>query len=540
MWRKILPLSLLGVGLSYFACLVGRFTRDICFDDFFITAVYGRHLREHGAFFWNTSGRLVDGFSSFLDVVVKALLPGSDPLFSAALTNVAWHALAAILLLFLLFREEALSSRGDVLRAVLAVVALIFSPPLVDASSFLLEGTMFADFLLLSLLLLDPVRGGAWSASLFSAAVLAMTLSRPEGLAFAAVFLWFWWRSSLKRFPLLPLIIVGLVLSAYFFWHIRTFGYWAPNTYYAKSSDRRILEVLDGARYVWRFLSSPFGALSAISLVLASMGLVGATRRWRAATALFWGSLAIVIFSGGDCYGNPRERAEECFRFLVVPAVLSPFLLALFVSRTRRLPRMLATALLGSLAFVSACGMWTRFYAAHGEDGSQALRFPSLRDDCPFDQEIAEKLRAAVPNPTIAHTDYQRIKYFFDAASTRDLTGLVDSHIAHRPYPAQNLWGKHDLAAAMIIQPDFWQIGSPSPQSESVAAYSATDVMFSDELFVRFFGRFFQTHPPSQSFRKGVFAQYTFASVATKGGFFNFLVRRDVVSRATPLLVSVE
>ena len=68
--------------------------KPINIDDAFITLVYSRHLADSGLFYWNAGDGNLDGFTSLLDMVIKAVmirLTSMDPIELAWRMTLIWH-----------------------------------------------------------------------------------------------------------------------------------------------------------------------------------------------------------------------------------------------------------------------------------------------------------------------------------------------------------------------------------------------------------------------------------------------------------------
>ena len=160
------------------------------------------------------------------------------------------------------------------------------------------------------------------------------------------------------------------------------------------------------------------------------------------------------------------------------------------------------------------------------------------------DAEIAARLRA-LGGPSadwvIAHTDYQRLKFFADELRSWDLTGLNDRTLAHRRVEGTVTWGKFSYAVALQGRPDVWILGHQvepraAPQ-EPLASRGLRTVLGDAVLAESYFG-----YAVEQPFIAPISQGYIAASlpVAACGGYFNFFLRRDHVLTAQQRGVLVE
>ena len=160
------------------------------------------------------------------------------------------------------------------------------------------------------------------------------------------------------------------------------------------------------------------------------------------------------------------------------------------------------------------------------------------------DAEIAARLRTVVSAPgaapwVIAHTDYQRLKFFADELAPWDLTGLNDRTLAHRRVDGPVGWGKFSYAVALQRRPDLWILGHRvEPQyapPEPLASRSLHTVLTSTALAESYFG-----YAVEEPFIAPLSRDYVAASLPVCGGYFNFFLRRDHVGAAQQRGVLVE
>ena len=159
------------------------------------------------------------------------------------------------------------------------------------------------------------------------------------------------------------------------------------------------------------------------------------------------------------------------------------------------------------------------------------------------DAEIAARLRALTNRPEgiwlIAQTDYQRLKYFADDLQPLDLTGLNDRSIAQRRVEGPVRWGKFSYAVALQRRPELWILGHQvephAAPREPLARQALAKVLADPELAESYFG--YAVEAPLVA---PLLADYTAASLPACGGYFNFLIRRELAgpARAAGLLLA--
>ncbi|MCA9711187.1 MAG: hypothetical protein KDK70_35435 [Myxococcales bacterium] len=302
-------------------------------DDAFITLVYARHLLDDGSLYWNLADGPIDGFTSLLDVVLKAaaLAVADDPLAMARDLSLATHAIVGLVCMGLVAATGP--ERGGVraLGAGTAVgLAVSLHPAPAHGASFLLESSLavglgvVATALPLGVdLVARPGVRRAWIGVLMLACLVrpeAQALAVGSALLHAVVLA----PAAPRGVRLSPLLAVAATLVAYYAWHALAFGALLPNTFYAKSSASRGQELADGWAYLMGFVGE-HGLLGALTLVLPLVVPLPLLRGgWRPAPArrrhalvslAAAATLALVVVEGGDSYTGGR--------FLALPAVLS-------------------------------------------------------------------------------------------------------------------------------------------------------------------------------------------------------------------------
>jgi len=204
-------------------------------DDAFITFRYARNLAELGRLTWNPGHDPVEGYTSFLWVMLHAgaIRLGLEPVAFAKGVSLA-ASLGTIALLVAATKNLPTSARVALVSAVSA------SPALAVLAAQGMETALTGTLLLGSAILAgrafarrDERSLLAWGASAFVAG-----LSRPDTLAFSAgallaLVLGSRRGGSLGRIALcgLPFVLLG---AAYLAWRIHHFGHWMPSPFHLK------------------------------------------------------------------------------------------------------------------------------------------------------------------------------------------------------------------------------------------------------------------------------------------------------------------
>jgi hypothetical protein len=496
-------------------------------DDVFILLVYVRHFLEGGGYYWNAQDGPIDGFTSFLDLWVKAGLGVvlGDLVLAAFVGTILPLAGCALLAAHL---GRKLSGRSaPTTFAAVAGLLVASNPQLSDAASFLLEGPLF---LLVTLLaattVVDRERASSTDAVLLAVALIALVFVRPEGIPIALAFAAYWafkQRAHGRVIRWAPVGTCALAAIVYFAFRLTVFGTLAPNTYYAKASSSRWLEVVDGLNYLLTSTRTPQGA--ALVLV-ASFGWLPLHPRclamWREDAqrtryAFVWALASLVtlmtIVAGGDCY--------EGGRFLVIPVSLTYLAIGVLAVDLRARWAGIAQ---GALVMLLLVQLSTG--ASQWEARTSVLRsWPLTSDAYGCDREFASALTEAWPDLTVAESDYQRLKFWADEVHVEDLHGLNNRELAHTEVAGRVTFGKYSHAHAIATQASVLIWGVHHLRPNPISALSTGRVVSDRETMLSFTGYHEMLSDPEQ--RRAI-AQFTTASVSACGGHFNFLIRRDL------------
>jgi hypothetical protein len=292
-----------------------------------------------------------------------------------------------------------------------------------------LENPLYACLLCLSALLylgeLDsPHRSPAGSGL----ALVALALTRPEGVAFAAVFLAHRLFVRARRTVAWTIIFIGCY-AAFVLWRYWYFSAWLPNTFHAKVADRHVGDLLayalsaddPGRGYLQRF-----GAAFPALLAFATTGLLSRVG-WRASllfVAIVTAQALFVLYVGGDWW--PGDR----FLTAVVPllAVLAQRGVQLVLDAVRLTQGRLAVATVAAIACAAPnvqalAGFWRT-----DTDGLISLRSRLAR------ARTVQTLAAIahVPDPTYLEPDIGGPS--LAGLRVIDLGMLADVHLARFHY----------------------------------------------------------------------------------------------------------
>ena len=281
-------------------------------DDAFISFRYAQHFAEgHGLVFnLDPSEPPVEGYTNFAWTMWLAL---GVALGCKDVALETWSIASGILchagVVFLLAQ---IAWRASVGRAIVPIAACGYAA-VHHAASLAPAGLETAPFVLLAAVLLRSALSmrcvrDAWLAG-FVGVLAAMT--RPDGAVFvAAAGLFVLWDARSRKAPRLLLAYVTpfvLVFVPYLLWRHSYYGYWLPNTFYAKSGGDPY--PTQGWDYVAGFAKCYYALLPALVLPCLALlwkdPLAGASaylsrRPWLAILAFTLPYLAFVVWVGGD------------------------------------------------------------------------------------------------------------------------------------------------------------------------------------------------------------------------------------------------
>lgn len=403
-------------------------------DDAFISFRYADHLVRGEGLVWNP-GERVEGYSNFLWVVLLSAgmwLGVTPQVTSTVLNTVSGVALLAGIFLF----SASFYGRRSPF-AWLPVLVLVTSASFTAWCSGGLA-TMFFTALVFFAYMAFLRERGQQSARLYPSALLfaIATLTRPEGaLHFAIAGLFFLVDLLRRKRTWTAALLWGLpwvlVVGAHLLWRHSYYGFWLPNTYYAKVGGELLWE--QSPRY-FRSFSQAYHLEWFLPLALLAV-----CYRPRYVHVLFAAAVGLHTLYVASVGGDYLE-----FRFLVM---IFPYLYWLIVEGVERLTRFGKPAALGWRGAAAASAVALLATTITGE-----LKGASLKDllqlgvgTIDFMQLTTESwteqglfLRQLVdegllPDDTVLAIGGAGVIPYYSRLPTIDIIGLNDVHIAHSP-----------------------------------------------------------------------------------------------------------
>lgn len=313
-------LILAGILSVLFLVLLSLFW-EFVLDDSYITYRYARNLAEHGAILWNPGSDPVEGYTSFLWVILNALgiWISADPVLSSKILG-SLCGLAVIWILALEVRDLhwslafpfltavalspffallAMQGMETALATLLLVVAARLSLAAQDRPStrvlLALPGVAFLGFL-------ARPDTAVFNICLLAGVALPVIKERQPGAVKA-------YAAGVGLFAALFALYMG--------WRIGYFGHLFPNTYYIKAGVQGGLPAAEGMRYAAGFLTSvalPYLLLAGVLIsVKRSRGAMVRIAPILAGTILFAYYITTII---------PKQGMAFRFIFPIFPALL--------------------------------------------------------------------------------------------------------------------------------------------------------------------------------------------------------------------------
>lgn len=288
--------------LSVYNVLFSRFT----IDDAYISYRYAENFASGQGLVFN-AGERVEGYSNFLWVLVLGLLKKAGVGVPPAASVLGFLSLAAALIaVFKLVKRIT----GDTLCATGALALAATSFGLVFFSLTGLETVFYAALLTWAVYLF--FRNDS-RVSIGTAVVLAAAaLTRPEGAMFfplMAIFELVKHRRVSRRLAGAAGVF-AVLFGAFLLWRHQYYGYWLPNTYYAKPPKVSAVlpPVVSGFDDIHRFFTVNGGSIFLVSALLFFLNRETRKTLYPLLPILA-GIFAFQLYSGGDWM--------DSYRFLV-------------------------------------------------------------------------------------------------------------------------------------------------------------------------------------------------------------------------------
>ena len=371
-------------------------------DDANIFFTYAQNLAHGQGFVFNPGGERVEGFTSFLWVLICALgyLITSSPEW-ILMGILAVYTSIALTMVYEEIRHDVDSLSRSLYRDYFVWLFLAFAicvgPSFIAWSvlSLMENGLWNMLFVAISVFLLrayrSPRLSGANKTGIILSAV-GLVLTRPEGLAWALFFLLLlsfirWRNRNGWAFSLAYLLIVGATAAALTWFRVHYFGYPLPNTYYAKVSHDLVYNIKTGAEYAIRFAIAyhPMVTLMLAVMLAVSLTCPSAIRsffrrrehegveedfvlhRIMLVTLIIVACILLPMITGGDHFGGFRFYQNIILLFAWGLTAIHWLYQQAMVRKVQRQIRVLGLTLIFFFAMIGAGSM----YAVKGTPKTQ-------------------------------------------------------------------------------------------------------------------------------------------------------------------------
>ncbi|MEO6595481.1 MAG: hypothetical protein ABIP94_12075 [Planctomycetota bacterium] len=424
-------------------------------DDAFISFRYAQNFAEgHGLVFnLDPNEAAVEGYTNFswtMWLAIGVMLVGGDVALElwSVVSGVVCHGGVVLLLASLAWRAS--SGRALVPIAACAYAAIHHAASLAPAGLETALFVLLATVLLRFALSLRCYRN-AWLAG-FVGVLIAMT--RPDGAIFVAMtglfVLFDAWRRRAPRLVVGYVVPFVLVFVPYLLWRHAYYGYWVPNTSFAKSAGVAYPEL--GWPYVRDFVLCYWALLLALVLpvwfvvkkpdLLANISSFLGRRPWLAMLLFTWPYLGFVVWVGGD-FMFAR------FVLPVLPAVLLAFDVACQRWRPLWMQPVIAAALVVGLTLRVEPEL-LKYELAYSDNRRISM---GLVDIARTYGEYLQKLFAGLDVRLGIAGAHANLAYRSRApVAIECATGLTDAYIAHLPITGR---GKPGHERSYWLYPDY-------------------------------------------------------------------------------------
>jgi arabinofuranosyltransferase len=493
------------------------------YDDAFITFRYSRNL-AHGLGPVFNAGEPVEGYTNFLWMLILAgAIRLSVSAESASLVIGIALALALLFTTYKLGRAAGL----DRLLGILPVLLLAGTASYARYSVSGMETILFTLWVTLGFLISLSGADVLLKSGLTSSAMVMAALTRPEGLLFwGLLFLYQLYLASRavqgresRRNVVLKVSVAWsvpwlLIFLPYLLWRLTYYGYWLPNTFYAKVGTGSLTLLRRGVKYL--VLMIPVVNPQILLLMLCLPWL-----RWSSSRCFMMVSVlacfAYLVYVGGDDYTvfGPRLMLPV-FPVLYVLGVSSLIDLLQRIGPVWRVPAQMGIGII--LAIVLSV------YAR-----TERLAYVQLmRTTTQGWLSAAQWMAETLSSDALVAVDAAGIIPFYTNLETIDMYGLNDAHIAHAPSPntGAGLAGheKFDPVYVMSRKPDFvtvWIDSQGWPSAAGLGSYAGeflSDYSLSAVVLM---------HPPSQGEARILLTRTHNSELYDQGYIYGLFSRRE-------------
>lgn len=273
--------TLIFTGLSIVTGIIGTYhAHKVWFinDDAFISFRYAKNFVNGLGLVYN-AGERVEGYTNFFWTMIISIgmKAGIDPVPFSVWCGIAFYALTLTLFAYLSWKFTPNLNRTLIVLPLTAICLSIHRDFNVYATSGL-ETSMYTFMVSAAVASLMIGKASRGSLILSGFLITLATMTRPDGALFGfalAAYVLLTQRSPLIKLGYLLLPVMTLFLP-YWLWRWSYFGFFFPNTFYAKSVDLPYYQ--QGMAYLGSYFTTYYIFLIAIPLGLALLWRAGKSR----------------------------------------------------------------------------------------------------------------------------------------------------------------------------------------------------------------------------------------------------------------------
>lgn len=334
--------------ISLIAYLRSNYLYTPIVDDAYIFFRYAENIVNGHGFVWNIGEQPIEGYTSFLYLVV--LIFAKFLSLDLELFSIIFGIITSTLTLyfsFLIYQHLHSNKNGAILENIITVILIALSPAFLYWSVAGMETSFYSMLLLLTIYsflkfpdlsreiskgkVLKEDRNYLTGLTLFKGVLFGLLcVTRLEAVLFFLLALYYLMKQEnsfikirINKSVVLFTLGFTIIFAAYFIWRWSYFGYFLPNTFYAKTGGG-LQQITGGFLYVLKSLRLFYG-LGWIPLVFVMFFFKKNMFTGKAGFVLSFAliSLATTILIGGDHFNYGR------FVLPVFPLLFVVFLPAL-------------------------------------------------------------------------------------------------------------------------------------------------------------------------------------------------------------------
>ena len=255
--------------LAYFALfnfLRNNYLYTTILDDAYIFFRYAENIINGFGFVWNITEPPVEGYTSFF--YLATLILGKSLSFDLELFVISFGTVTSALTLFYVYLIYNLLNSENLKTEsvnIITIIILALSPAYAYWSGAGMETSFYSMFLMMTiytfLKLLNSIRANLFKGILFG----LLCVLRFEAVLFFLAALYYltkegnsFFKIRIRRNVILFVIGFTIIFGTYFIWRWSYFGYFFPNTFYAKTGGG-IQQVTGGFLYIIKALRLFYG-----------------------------------------------------------------------------------------------------------------------------------------------------------------------------------------------------------------------------------------------------------------------------------------